>query len=314
MRAYRSFNETMRERFGCKVYKLALDGGMTCPNRDGTLGSRGCIFCGAEGSGSFAAPARASVREQLAEARARVEHKNRGGKYIAYFQSFTNTYAPPSYLEEIFRQALEPPEIAALAVATRPDCLPEETVALLSRLNMIKPVWVELGLQTVHERTAKRIRRGYGLPVYEDALSRLKAAGLETVTHVILGLPDESREEMLETVRYVGRMGSDGIKLQLLHVLEGTDLADEYRAGKVPVLTMEAYISLLEDCLEELPPGMVIHRLTGDGPKRDLIAPLWSADKKRVLNAICSALARDGIRQGRRWRGPTEPGTDPVIH
>ena len=305
MKHYRSFRDAMEARFGCRVYKLALDGGMTCPNRDGTLGTRGCIFCGEEGAGTFAAPRCGSIRDQLEAAKRRVAHKNRGGKYIAYFQSFTNTYAPLDYLEELFTRAMEPEEVCALSVATRPDCLPKEVVALLARLNRQKPVWVELGLQTVRPDTARYIRRGYDLPVYDDAVRRLKAAGLEVIAHVILGLPGESREDMLETVRYVGRSGADGIKLQLLHVLEGTDLADDWRAGKVPVMTMEEYIALLEDCLAELPPDIIIHRLTGDGAKRDLLAPLWTADKKRVLNAVRTAFDRDGVIQGSRWKEKT---------
>ena len=302
MMRYRSFGAAMEARFGCKVYKLALDGGMTCPNRDGTLGTGGCIFCGEEGSGTFAAPRRGSIRDQLETAKARVTHKNRSGKYVAYFQSFTNTYAPVDCLETVFRQAMEPEEVVALAVATRPDCLPDETVALLARLNRRKQVWVELGLQTIRPDTARYIRRGYDLPVYDDAVRRLKAAGLEVVVHVILGLPGESREDMLETVRYVANSGVDGIKLQLLHVLEGTDLAEDWRAGRVPVMTLEAYVALLEDCLAELPPDMVVHRLTGDGAKRDLLAPLWTGDKKRVLNAIHAAFERDEVVQGSRWR------------
>lgn len=300
---YRSFHQAMKERFGCKVYKLALDGGMTCPNRDGTIGRRGCIFCSDTGSGEFAAQPCGSVARQIAQARQRVEKKNKGGKYIAYFQSFTNTYAPLPYLEGLFREAMAPEEVVALSVATRPDCLSEEVVRLLETLNRDKPVWVELGLQTIHPATADYIRRGYDLPVYADSVRRLKAAGLEVITHVILGLPGESREDMVETVRYVGESGADGIKLQLLHVLEGTDLAQDYRAGKVPVLSLEEYLLLLEDCLAVLPPEMVIHRLTGDGAKAKLLAPLWSADKKRVLNAMQQQFARDGVRQGSRYLG-----------
>ena len=306
MKHYRSFRDAMEARFGCRVYKLALDGGMTCPNRDGTLGTRGCIFCGEEGAGTFAAPRYGSIRDQLEAAKRRVAHKNRGGKYIAYFQSFTNTYAPLDCLEDIFAQAMEPEEICALDLATRPDCLPEEVVALLEKLNRQKPVWVELGLQTVHPASAHYIRRGYDLPVYDDAVRRLKAAGLEVITHVILCLPGESRADMLETVRYVGRSGADGIKLQLLHVLEGTDLAEDWRAGKVSLPTMEEYISLLEDCLAELPPDLVIHRLTGDGAKRDLLAPLWTGDKKRVLNAMRAAFDQDRVVQGSRWQQNTD--------
>ena len=304
MNRYRSFNAAMQARFGCKVYKLAMDGGMTCPNRDGIVGTRGCIFCGERGAGSFAAPRSGSVPEQLAAAKARVAHKNKGGKYMAYFQSFTNTYASPDYLEDLFTQAMEPEDVCALSVATRPDCLPEESMALLARLNRIKPVWVELGLQTIHPESARYIRRGWDLPVYDDAVRRLKEAGLEVITHVILCLPGETKTQMLETVRHVARSGGDGIKLQLLHVLEGTDLAEDWRAGKVPLPTLEEYIALLEDCLAELPPDMIVHRLTGDGAKRDLLAPLWTGDKKRVLNAIRAAFDRDNVVQGSRWRQP----------
>ena len=296
--AYRSLNQTMKERFGCKVYKLALDGGLTCPNRDGTVGERGCIFCSDVGSGEFAAPACGSISAQITQAKARVEKKNKGGKYIAYFQSFTNTYGPLSYLEKIFWEAIEPDGIVALSIATRPDCLGPEVLALLSSLNERKPVWVELGLQTIHPNSARYIRRGYDLEVYDRAVRQLKEAGIEVITHVILGLPGETREQMLQTVRYVGQSGADGIKLQLLHVLEGTDLARDWREGKVPVMELEDYVLLLEDCLAVLPPELVVHRLTGDGHKRDLLAPLWTGDKKRVLNTINQMFARDGVRQG----------------
>lgn len=299
---YRSFNQAMKERFGTKVYKLALDGGMTCPNRDGTIGRRGCIFCSDVGSGEFAAPQCGDISAQIAVAKARVTKKNPNGKYIAYFQSFTNTYAPVAYLEQLFHQAMDPEGIIALSIATRPDCLDEEVLDLLAKLNREKPIWVELGLQTIHPESARYIRRGYDLPVYDRAVSALKARRLEVITHVILGLPGESREDMVATARYVGHSGADGIKLQLLHVLEGTDLDQDYRAGRVSPLTLEEYIGILEDCLAVLPPEMVIHRLTGDGAKKTLLAPLWSADKKRVLNAIRTAFARDHVRQGSRWQ------------
>lgn len=299
---YRAFSQAMAERFGGKVYKLSLDGGMTCPNRDGTLGTRGCRFCGARGAGEFAAPACGDISAQLAQAKERVAAKHRGGKYIAYFQSFTNTYAPVETLEPLFSQAMAPEDVAALSIATRPDCLGPAVLDLLAQLNRRKPVWVELGLQTIHPRSAAYIRRGYDLPVYDRAVKDLHAAGVEVITHVILGLPGETSEDMVATARYVGRSGADGIKLHLLHVLEGTDLAEDYRAGKVPLLTLEEYIRILEDCLAVLPPEMVIHRLTGDGAKGDLLAPLWSANKKHVLNAIRAAFARDRVRQGSRWQ------------
>ncbi|MGX8688234.1 MAG: TIGR01212 family radical SAM protein [bacterium] len=279
-------NEYLKERFGCKVYKLALSGAGTCPNRDGTLDTRGCIFCSEGGSGDFAADAGRSVHDQILEARKRVEKKNPGGKYIAYFQSFTGTYAPLPYLRKIFTEALEEEDIVALSVGTRPDCLGEEVLSLLSGLNRIKPVWVELGLQTIHERTAEYIRRGYPLSVYDQAVRDLHREGLEVIVHVILGLPGESREDMLETVRYVAASGADGIKLQLLHVLKGTDLEKEYLQGRVPVMTLEEYTDLLKEIAALIPEKMVVHRLTGDGPKKLLLAPLWSADKKRVLNTI----------------------------
>lgn len=294
---YRSLNEAMQAQFGCKVYKLALSGGMTCPNRDGTCGTRGCIFC--DGSGTFAESG--DIPTQIKNAKARVAKKAAGGKYIAYFQSFTNTYAPASYLRRIFTQALSDEDVVALSVGTRPDCLPEDVVALLKELNEHKPVWVELGLQTIHEKTADYIRRGYPLAVFDDAVKKLRQAGLTVIVHMILGLPGETREDMLETAEYIGRSGADGIKLQLLHVLRGTDLADEYACGKVPVLSQEDYISLLADCIEHLPKHIVIHRLTGDGAKKDLIAPLWSADKKRVLNAISSAFAARNVEQGAQF-------------
>lgn len=299
---YYSLNRYLRERFGEKVYKLALDGGMSCPNRDGRIGTGGCIFCSAGGSGDFAEGRCASVREQIARAKERVRRKTDAAKFIAYFQSYTNTYAPVDYLEALFTEAIREDSVAALSIGTRPDCLPEEVVALLARLNKIKPVWVELGLQTIHERTAQYIRRGYALECYEEALARLRAADIEVVVHVILGLPGERREDMLQTIRYLaGLHRPDGIKLQLLHVLEGTELADEYRAGKVRTMEMEEYFDVLFDCIRALPPDMVIHRLTGDGPKRLLIAPQWTADKKRVLNALRREMEEQDVRQGTAW-------------
>ena len=299
---YYSLNRYLRETFGEKVYKLALSGGMTCPNRDGTLGTGGCIFCSAGGSGEFAEEACGSIREQLQRAKARIQAKTDAKRFIAYFQSYTNTYAPVSRLERIFTEAISEPDVAVLSIGTRPDCLGGEVVELLARLNRIKPVWVELGLQTIHDRTAKYIRRGYDLPVYEDAVRRLKAEGITVITHVILGLPGESWEDMLETIAYLaGKNRPDGIKLQLLHVLRGTDLAKEYESGKIRTMEMEEYFELLFACLERLPEDMVIHRLTGDGAKRDLIAPLWTGDKKRVINALRKEMEIRDIRQGRLW-------------
>lgn len=297
---YRSLNEELKERFGKKLYKLALDGGFTCPNRDGTIGTRGCSFC-LGGSGSFAERDGATVTEQIENAKRRVEKKNPSGKYIAYFQSYTNTYAPTEKLERLFGEAVAHPDIEALSVGTRPDCLPPEVIALLARLNRIKPVWVELGLQTIHEKTAERIRRGYALPVFDDAIRRCKENGLYTVVHMIIGLPEETAEMAAQTAEYIGKSGADGIKLQLLHILEGTDLAAEYAAGEFDVMSMEEYIAALEECIRRLPPAVTVHRLTGDGDKRHLLAPMWSADKKRVLNAINSAFLRDDVIQGEHY-------------
>lgn len=289
---YYSLNQYLKDTFGEKVYKIALDGGFTCPNRDGTLGTGGCIFCSGVGAGEFAQNRGLSITQQLVQGKALLSKKIKDGKYIAYFQAFTNTYGPVERLRQLYEEALAPEDIVALSVATRPDCLPQEVVELLAELNRKKPVWVELGLQTMHERTADYIRRGYPLRVYEDAVCRLKAAGLTVITHVILGLPYETEQEMKQTVSYVGQSGVDGIKLQLLHVIRGTDLEREYLSGKFEVLTMEAYVKLVADCLELIPPQMVVHRLTGDGDKRTLVAPMWSADKKRVLNALNAELRK----------------------
>lgn len=283
---YYSFNRYLRERFGCKVYKISINGGFTCPNRDGTLGTRGCIFCSAGGSGDFAESPELSITQQIEKGKERVKNKIKSGKYIAYFQAFTNTYAPVEALRKKFTQAINHPDIVMLSVATRPDCLPEEVIELLKELNDIKPVCVELGLQTIHEKSAEYIRRGYKLECYDNAVKRLKAAGLEVVCHIILGLPGETKSDMLESVDYACKSGINGIKLQLLHVLKGTDLAKDYENKKFRVLTMDEYLDILKSCLDIIPKNIVIHRLTGDGAKKDLIAPLWSADKKRVLNAV----------------------------
>ena len=277
-----------------------MDGGFTCPNRDGTLGSRGCSFC-LGGSGSFAEEKCSSVTEQIERAKRRVEKKNPSGRYIAYFQSYTGTYAPAERLNALFGEAIAHPDIAAISVGTRPDCLPPEVIELLARLNKIKPVWVELGLQTIHEKTAERIRRGYPLSVFDNAVKRCKASGLYTVVHMIIGLPGETPEMAAQTAAYIGKSGADGIKLQLLHVLRGTDLADEYAAGLFDVMSMEEYIAALEECVRQLPPQITIHRLTGDGDKKYLVAPLWSADKKRVLNEVNAAFRRDNVIQGEHY-------------
>lgn len=305
--------EYLKSKYGCKVYRIALDGGFTCPNRDGKISTGGCIFCSAGGSGDFAESRELSISEQIEKGKERVAGKIKDGKYIAYFQAFTNTYAPVSKLRSLFTEAINHPDIVGLSIATRPDCLPEDVLDLLDELNRIKPVWVELGLQTIHERTAEYIRRGYPLAVYDRAVSELKKRNISFITHVILGLPGERCEDMEETVRYVcGLSGAEkradykeqrsddkaitadpnGIKLQLLHVLKGTDLAKDYEAGKFTVLSEDEYIAILERLLKIIPDSVIIHRLTGDGPKKDLIAPLWSADKKHVLNRINRILVR----------------------
>ena len=292
---WNNLNDHLKAQYGTKVYKLSLSSGCSCPNRDGTLGDRGCIFC--DGAGAFAAAGEISA--QMEEAKRRVAAKVKGeGKYIAYFQSFTNTYGDPARLEGLFREAIAPEDVVALSVATRPDCLGEDIMAMLLRLNAVKPLWVELGLQTIHPQSAAYIRRGYDLPVYDEAVRKLKDAGITVIVHQILGLPGETVEDMAATARYIGASGADGIKFHLLHVLRNTDLAEDFAAGKFEVLTMEQYIAALEACVRAIPREMVIHRLTGDGAKRDLIAPLWSGDKKRVLNAIHAAFLRDDVEQG----------------
>ena len=300
---YHSLDYHLKTTFGTKVYKLALDGGMTCPNRDGTLGTGGCIFCSEGGSGDFAAGPCRSIQEQVQAAKDRVSRKMNPeqaekGPYIAYFQSFTNTYAPLPYLDALFSDAIALPEICALSIGTRPDCLPDETIALLARLNQQKPIWMELGLQTIHEDTARLIRRGYELPVFEDTFRRLRAAGLTVIVHVILGLPGESMEDMRKTIRYLANLRIDGIKLQLLHVLRGTELHRMYEQGLFETMELEEYLVLIGECLKLLPPETVIHRLSGDGPKSILAAPLWSGNKRLVLNSMAKYLKEQGIWQG----------------
>ena len=279
-------NDYLRRTFGCKVYKIALNGGFTCPNRDGSIETEGCIFCSEGGSGEFAAAPSLSVKEQIEQGKKLVSGKEKDGKYIAYFQAYTGTYAPIDRLKRLYTEAINHPDVVALSIATRPDCLPEEVLHLLSELNRIKPVWAELGLQTIHERTASYIRRGYDLNVYDNAVTGLRENGIEVITHMIIGLPGESTEDMLETVRYICGSGATGIKLQLLHILKGTDLEKEYKAGRVKVLSEDVYIDILKQCVKLIPENVVIHRLTGDGDKRILIAPLWSGNKKHVWNRI----------------------------
>lgn len=296
---YHSLDYELKQRFGEKVYRLALNGGMTCPNRDGTVGHGGCIFCSSGGSGDFAASASLSITRQLSIQKEAIRRKRPVNKFIAYFQAYTNTYAPVDYLRQIFEEAIQDPEIVALSVATRPDCLPPEVLELLQCLNRQKPVWIELGLQTIHEETARLIRRGYSLDCFDSAVYALHNAGIEIIVHTILGLPRESAEQMLQTIHYLNRCKIQGVKLQLLHILKDTDLAGYYRLTNFPVMDPETYTDVLITCIEHLDPEIVIHRITGDGPARLLVAPLWSQRKRDVLNSIHSAFRQRGAYQGK---------------
>lgn len=300
---YHSLDFHLRSRFGEKVYRIALNGGMTCPNRDGHIGTGGCIFCSADGSGDFAGRPFLTISQQLAEGKMHLLTKRPVHSYIAYFQAFTNTYAPVSYLESIFTEAIEDPDVKILSVATRPDCLGDDVIDLLKRLNQIKPVWVELGLQTIHPETVRFIRRGYETAIFDQAVQRLRGARIEVIVHVILYLPGETEEMMLKTIEYLNRCDIQGIKLQLLHILEGTDLADIYREEHFYVPDMETYIRMLGQCISHLRPDIVIHRLTGDGPKNLLIAPLWTGAKRSVLNRLHQYLKENDIWQGKEYHG-----------
>ena len=310
---HKTVNTYLKEKYGHKIYKIALNGGFTCPNRDGAIDTRGCIFCSGYGSGDFAEDSALSITEQIERGKLRIQSKmgidpsdsiSNDGRYIAYFQAFTNTYAPVCHLRKLYLEAVNNPDIAILSIATRPDCLGNEVLELLDEINHIKPVWVELGLQTIHEKTATYIRRGYPLSTYDEAVLKLNRLNIDVITHIILGLPGESMEDMLESVRYISRgyeSGSEksddlspriqGIKLQLLHVLKGTDLARDYEEGLFECMTLEEYTDLVAKCISILPEDIIIHRMTGDGAKKDLIAPLWSADKKRVLNTLNKKLS-----------------------
>lgn len=300
---YHSLDFHLRSRFGEKVYRIALNGGMTCPNRDGHIGTGGCIFCSADGSGDFAGRPFLTISQQLAEGKMHLLTKRPVHSYIAYFQAFTNTYAPVSYLESVFTEAIEDPDVKILSVATRPDCLGDDVIDLLKRLNQIKPVWVELGLQTIYPETVRFIRRGYETAIFDQAVQRLRGAGIEVIVHVILYLPGETEEMMLKTIEYLNRCDIQGIKLQLLHILEGTDLADIYREEHFYVPDMETYIRMLGQCISHLRPDIVIHRLTGDGPKNLLIAPLWTGAKRSVLNRLHQYLKENDIWQGKEYHG-----------
>ena len=296
---YHSLNYHLRKTYGEKLYKISLDGGMTCPNRDGTLGTRGCIFCSKGGSGDFAASKTLSITEQIETGKQQAARKYTGNSYIAYFQAYTNTYAPAAYLRQIFTEAIQNPNIRILSIATRPDCLSPDVISLLKELAALKPIWVELGLQTIHEDTARFIRRGYDLPVFERAIHDLRNAGITVIVHTILGLPGESRKQMLQTVNYLNTQDIQGIKFQLLHILKDTDLADYYERHPFPLPDMETYFSILAEQLTHLRPDIVVHRLTGDGPKQLLIAPLWTGNKRQILNQMQAYFKRHDIWQGK---------------
>lgn len=298
---YYSLDYYIKNTFGEKLYKLSLDGGMNCPNRDGTLGTRGCIFCSAGGSGDFASDRRLSIKEQLQSGKELVKKKHTGSSYIAYFQAYTNTYASVSYLERIFTEALLEPDIKVLSIATRPDCLSYEILDLLERLNQIKPVWIELGLQTIHEETATFIRRGYNLDVFEKSVYDLKKRGISVIVHTILYLPNETKEMMFQTISYLNQLPIDGIKLQLLHVLKETDLAAYYENTPFHLPTLEEYLELLGEVISLLRPDIVVHRITGDGPKSLLIAPTWTGNKRLVLNSIQKYFKTANIWQGKTY-------------
>lgn len=298
---YHSLDYYLRQTYQTKMYKISLDGGMTCPNRDGTLGHQGCIFCSAGGSGDFAADRSLSITEQIEQGKSQASSKYSGNSYIAYFQAYTNTYAPVPYLQKIFTEAVRHPDIRILDIATRPDCLGEDILGLLAELNRQKPVWVELGLQTIHPQSADFIRRGYELPVFEQAVRGLRAANIPVIVHTILGLPGEDTEQMLATVRYLNTQDIQGVKLQLLHILKGTGLADYYQSSLFPLPDMEEYFEIIGRCLCILRPDIVIHRLTGDGPKPLLIAPLWTGNKRRVLNRLQAYLKAHDIWQGKEF-------------
>lgn len=299
---YYSANQYYKSVFDSKVYKISLNGGMTCPNRDGTAGVGGCIFCSSKGSGDFSPVSSMSINQQIEQAITRVRSKIKEDKFIAYFQSFTNTYAPVKYLEEIFMQAINHPSVVGLSIGTRPDCLPDDVLELLERLNKIKPVFVELGLQTIHEKTAEYINRCYPLEVYDTAVEKLKKTGVNIIVHIIIGLPFETEDMIYKTVEYVANSNIDGVKLQLLHILEGTALAKEYEKGEFEVLTLEKYTEIICKCIELIPENIVIHRITGDGPKNILITPKWSGNKKLVLNTINKAIKDGNITQGKQCR------------
>lgn len=299
---YHSLDYELKEQFHHKLYKLSIDGGMSCPNRDGTISRGGCIFCSEGGSGDFATDASYSITNQLERAKEKIasKHTKDDPHYIAYFQAYTNTYAPVSYLKNIFYEAISHPQIEILSIATRPDCIPFDVLDLLSELNQIKPVWIELGLQTIHQKTADFINRGYSLSTFDDAVKRLHERGIAVIVHTIFGLPYETKNEMLETIQYVANLPIQGMKLQLLHILKNTKLGDLYEQGVFTnTMSYDDYLDLLIESIEQIPEQIVLHRLTGDGPRSLLLAPLWSTNKRMVLNGIQSEMKRRNTWQGK---------------
>lgn len=311
---YHSLDYYLKETFHDKVYKLSLNGGMTCPNRDGKVSTGGCIFCSEGGSGDFAAASVLSVTKQIEAAKLFVANKVKSNRYIAYFQAYTNTYAPVEYLKTLYTEAIHHPDIVALSIATRPDCLPVDVLDLLSELNQIKPVFIELGLQTCHEETALLINRGYSLPVFEEAVANLRERSIPVIVHVILGLPRESQEDMLATIDYLNTQPISGIKLQLMHVLKHTALAKLYdkEPESFQMMDFNTYIDTVIACIEHLRGDIVIHRLTGDGPKNLLIAPLWSGNKRHVLNTLNQQLALRDTYQGRKEKNNASGNSDAI--
>lgn len=295
---YYSLNDYLKKEYGHKLYKLTLSCSVTCPNRDGTCGDKGCIFCSGKGSGDFAQKATEDIDTQIQKAKLLIKNKTECDKYIAYFQSYTSTYGDIEKIREYLLSAAVRNDIEIVSVATRPDCLDDKIMDILKEVKRVKPLWVELGLQTIHQSSACYIRRGYDTAVYFDAVRKLKDIGATVITHVILGLPYETKEMMIDTVRAVSKV-TDGIKLQLLHVLKGTDLEREYKERKFEVLSIDKYADILCECINVLPENVVIHRLTGDGNKSELIAPLWTKDKKRVLNFINHQMKANNVQQGK---------------
>lgn len=299
---YHSLNYYLRNKFGEKVYKISLDGGFTCPNRDGRVGRGGCTFCSASGSGDYAGSRALSINKQFEDRKEMMEKKWKDGKYIAYFQAYTNTYAPVDILRKKYEEALKQKGVVALSIATRPDCIDDEIADLLEEISKKTYLWVELGLQTINDNTAKNFNRGYDLKIFDESLKKLKDRNIEVVVHTIFGLPGESKEDMLKTVDYVAHSGVQGIKFHLLHLMEGTKMVEQYKSGELKLMTQEDYIDTICKAVTIIPEEMVVHRLTGDAPRELLIGPMWSLKKWEVLNAIDKALEDNDLWQGKNYK------------